>query len=136
MQSTRARLFARELEAHLPVHVDRVLLRELAAVGRRAKRIARWARRRHELLPPSRGGAALERRGIPVIALLAEAHLETLHQLRPAAAEDTRRRRSAEPETAHNLEHSIANASLPNIVLAGASRPPGRRSPAWCGAST
>ena len=27
---------------------------------------------------------------------------------------------AAEPETAHNLEHSIANAGLPNIVLVGA----------------
>jgi hypothetical protein len=29
---------------------------------------------------------------------------------------------SAEPETAHNLEHSIANAGLPNVVLVGACR--------------
>src|SRR6267142_2461829 len=34
--------FARELEAHLPVHVDRVLLGELATLARRAKRAGRW----------------------------------------------------------------------------------------------
>jgi hypothetical protein len=54
--------------------------------------------------------------GVPVVALLAEVHLETLHrlaQLRPGTRVGVV---SAERETAHNLEHSIANAALPNIA--------------------
>ena len=63
----------------------------------------------------------LSRRGIPAIALLAEAHLETLHALAQLPPGTRVGVASAEPETAHNLEHSIANASLPNITLVGAS---------------
>jgi len=113
--------FARELEAHLPVHVDRVLLRELATVTRRAKRVAGWrvAVTSFGHLPEVE--RLLNGRGIPVIALLAEAHLETLHRLAQLPPKTRVGVAAAEAETAHNLEHSIANAGLPNIVLAGVS---------------
>ena len=113
--------FARALEAQLPVHVDRVLLRELATVGLRPKRVAGWrvAVTSFGHLPEVE--RLLNGRGIPVIALLAEAHLETLHRLAQLPPKTRVGVASAEPETAHNLEHSIANAGLPNIVLAGAS---------------
>jgi hypothetical protein len=62
----------------------------------------------------------LKGRGVPVIALLAEAHLETLHRLAQLPARTRVGVVSDAVETAHNLEHSIANAALPNIVLAGA----------------
>jgi GntR family transcriptional regulator len=113
--------FARALEAQLPVHVDRVLLRELETIGRRPKRVAGWrvAVTSFGHLPEVE--RRLSGRGIPVIALLAEAHLETLHRLAQLPPKTRVGVASAEPETAHNLEHSIANAGLPNIVLAGAS---------------
>jgi GntR family transcriptional regulator len=92
--------FARELSAQLPVRVDKVLLGELATIMRGTKRAGRW--------------------GVPVIALLAEAHLETLHRLAQLPAGTRVGVASAAAETAHNLEHSIANAGLPNITLIGA----------------
>ena len=58
----------------------------------------------------------LEGRGVPVVALLAEVHLETLHRLAQLPAGTRVGVVSAERETAHNLEHSIANAALPNIA--------------------
>jgi hypothetical protein len=54
--------------------------------------------------------------GVPVVALLAEVHLETLHRLAQLPSGTRVGVVSAEPETAHNLEHSIANAALPNIA--------------------
>jgi DNA-binding transcriptional regulator YhcF (GntR family) len=113
--------FARAIEAQLPVHVDRVLLRELATIARHPKRVAGWrvAVTSFGHLPEVE--RRLIGRGIPVIALLAEAHLETLHRLAQLPPKTRVGVASAEPETAHNLEHSIANAGLPNIVLAGAS---------------
>jgi hypothetical protein len=59
--------------------------------------------------------------GVPVIALLAEAHLETLHRLAQLPSGTRVGVASVAAETAHNLEHSIANAGLPNITLIGAS---------------
>jgi GntR family transcriptional regulator len=58
--------------------------------------------------------------GVPVVALLTEAHLETLHRLAQLPAGTRVGVASDAVETAHNLEHSIANAALPNIVLVGA----------------
>jgi len=113
--------FARELEAHLPVHVDRVLLRELPTVVRRGKRAARWRVAVTSFCHLPEVERRLNGRGIPVIALLAEAHLETLHGLAQLPPKTRVGVASAEPETAHNLEHSIANASLPNILMVGAS---------------
>jgi hypothetical protein len=54
-----------------------------------------------------------------VIALLAEAHLETLHRLAQFPSGTRVGVASTTIETAHNLEHSIANANLPNIALVG-----------------
>ena len=112
--------FARALEAHLPVRVDKVLLAGLARAVRRQKPAGRWGAAVTSFchLP------AVERRlrgmGIPVIALLAEAHLETLHRLAQLPSGTRVGVVSAAAETAHNLEHSIANAGLPNIALVGA----------------
>ena len=112
--------FAQALEAQLPVRVDKVSLADLASAVRDRK-------------PPGRWGAAVtsfchlpavERRvrgiGIPVIALLAEAHLETLQRLAQLPAGTRVGVVSAAAETAHNLARSIANAGLPNITLVGA----------------
>src|SRR5436190_5099334 len=111
--------FARELEAHLPVHVDRVLLGELATVARSAKRMARWRVAVTSFCHLPVVERHLNGGGIPVIALLAEAHLETLHSLAQLPPKTRVGVASTEPETAHNLEHSIANASLPNIAMVG-----------------
>ena len=67
-----------------------------------------------------RWNGCLAGKGVPVIALLAEAHLETLHRLAQLPAGTRVGVASAAVETAHNLEHSIANAGLPNITLVGA----------------
>jgi hypothetical protein len=54
--------------------------------------------------------------GVSVVAFLAEVHLETLHRLARLPAGTRVGVVSAGRETAHNLEHSIANAALPNIA--------------------
>jgi hypothetical protein len=54
--------------------------------------------------------------GVPVVALLAEVHLETLHHLAQLPSGTRVGVVSAERETAHNLQHSIVNAALPNIA--------------------
>jgi len=113
--------FARELEAHLPVRADKVRLGELAAAVRRRKPAGRWRAAVTSFFHLPEVERLLDGTGIPVIALLAEAHLETLHrlaQLRPGTRVGVV---SADLETAHNLEHSIVNAGLPNIALVGAS---------------
>jgi len=112
--------FARQLEAHLPVRVDQVLLGELAAVTRRQKQAGRWQAAVTSFCHLPEVERLLSGRGIPVIALLAEAHLETLHRLAQLPSGTRVGVASAAAETAHNLEHSIANAGLPNIVLVGA----------------
>ena len=114
--------FAGQLEAHLPVRADRVLLGELAKVARRPARAGRWRVAVTSFCHLPEVERLLNGRGIPVIALLAEAHLETLHALAQLPPGTRVGVASAEPETAHNLEHSIANASLPNITLVGTSR--------------
>ena len=112
--------FARQLEAHLPVRVDKVLLGELATVTRRQKQAGRWRAAVTSFCHLPEVERLLSGRGIPVIALLAEAHLETLHRLAQLPAGTRVGVASAAAETAHNLEHSIANAGLPNITLIGA----------------
>src|SRR5207247_2647351 len=98
----------------------KVLLSDLASAVRRQKPTRRWGVAVTSFchLP------AVERRlrgmGIPVIALLAEAHLETLQRLAQLSPGTRVGIVSAAVETAHNLEHSIANAGLPNIALVGA----------------
>ncbi len=112
--------FARELEAHLPVRVDKVRLGELAVAVRRTARAGRWKAGVTSFFHLPQVERLLGGTGIPVIALLAEVHLETLHRLAQLPRGTRVGVVSAEPETAHNLEHSIANAGLPNIVLVGA----------------
>lgn len=112
--------FAGQLEAHLPVRVDRVLLGELAAVARRQKPNGRWRAAVTSFCHFPEVERLLSGRGVPVIALLAEAHLETLHRLAQMPSGTRVGVVCAAAETAHNLEHSIANAGLPNIALVGA----------------
>ena len=112
--------FARQLEAHLPVRVDKVLLRDLAAVTRRQKQGGRWRAAVTSFCHLPQVERRLSGKGVPVIALLAEAHLETLHRLAQLPSGTRVGVASAAVETAHNLEHSIANAGLPNIALVGA----------------
>ncbi len=113
--------FARELEAHLPVRVDRVLLGDLATAVRHQKRARPWQAAVTSFCHLPEVERLLDGRGIPVIALLAEAHLETLHGLAQLPAGTRVGIAAAAADTAHNLEHSIANARLPNITLVGAS---------------
>jgi GntR family transcriptional regulator len=108
--------FARELEAQLPVRVDKVLLSQLAVAVRRRPRANGWEAAVTSFGHLPEVERRLDGRGIPVLALLAEAHLETLHRLSQLPAGTRVGVVSAEPETAHNLEHSIANAALPNIA--------------------
>jgi GntR family transcriptional regulator len=115
--------FAGQLEAHLPICVDKVLLGELAAVMRRQKQTARWRAAVTSFCHLREVERLLRGSGVPVIALLAEARLETLHRLARLPAGTRVGVASAAAETAHNLEHSIANAALPNIVLVGACPP-------------
>jgi DNA-binding transcriptional regulator YhcF (GntR family) len=112
--------FAGQLEAHLPVRVEKVLLGELVAVTRRQKQTGRWRAAVTSFCHLPEVQRRLSGRGIPVIALLAEAHLETLHRLAQMPSGTRVGVVSGAAETAHNLEHSIANARLPNIVLVGA----------------
>src|SRR5437870_3355270 len=112
--------FARQLEAHLPVRVDKVLLGELAAVTRRQKHAGRWRAAVTSFCHLPKVERLLSGHGVPVIALLAEAHLETLHRLAQLPSGTRVGVAAAAAETAHNLEHSIANAGLPNIALVGA----------------
>jgi DNA-binding transcriptional regulator YhcF (GntR family) len=112
--------FAGQLEAHLPVSVDKVLLGGLATVVRDQKRARRWRAAVTSFCHLPAVERLLSGRRVPVIALLAEAHLETLHAMAQLPAGTRVGVVSAEPETAHNLEHSIANAGLPNITLVGA----------------
>lgn len=113
---TELDFFARELEGQLPVHVDKVLLSELAEALRHRKRADHWRAAVTSFGHLPGVERLLEGRGVPVLALLAEAHLETLHRLAQLPSGTRVGVVSAEAETAHNLEHSIANAALPNIA--------------------
>jgi len=107
--------FGRELETHLPVRVDKVLLSHLeTAVRRRTAR--RWAAAVTSFGHLPEVERRLDGLGVPVIALLAEAHLETLHRLAQLPSGTRVGVVAATAETAHTLEHSIANAALPNIA--------------------
>jgi hypothetical protein len=113
--------FAGQLEAHFPIRVDKVLLGELTAITRRRTPAGRWRAAVTSFGHLPEVERVLRGRGVPVIALRAEAHLETLHRLAQLPAGTRVGVASDALETAHNLEHSIANAALPNIVLVGAS---------------
>src|SRR5213594_270152 len=111
--------FARQLEAHLPVRVDKVLLAELPAVTRRRKQAGRWRAAVTSFCHLPQVEQLLKGKRVPVIALLTEAHLETLHALAQFPSGTRVGVASTTAATAHNLEHSIANAGLPNITLVG-----------------
>jgi GntR family transcriptional regulator len=113
--------FARELEAHIPVHVDKVLLRDLATAVRRRKQAGWWGAGVTSFFHLPEVERRLAGLGVPVIALLAEVHLETLHRLAQFPAGTRVGVASDHAETAHNLEHSITRAGLPNVTLVGAS---------------
>ena len=113
--------FGRELEAHLPVRVDKVLLKDLATTVRRQTGANPWAAAVTSFGHLPEVERRLDGLGVPVVALLAEVHLETLHRLAQLPAGTRVGVVSAERETAHNLEHSIVNAALPNIARVEAS---------------
>src|SRR2546427_2840888 len=112
--------FARQLEAHLPVRVDKVLLGELATTVRRQKQTGRWRAAVTSFCQLPQEARLPSGKGDPVVALLAEAHLETLHRLAQFPSGTRVGVASAAVETAHNLEHSIANAAQPHLELVGA----------------
>ena len=108
--------FARELQAQLPVRVAKVLLEDLATTVRRQARPGHWAAAVTSFGHLPEVERRLEGLGVPVLALLAEAHLETLQRL----AQLPRGARvgviAAAVETTHTVAHSIAAAALPNIA--------------------
>ena len=108
--------FARELQVHLPVRVAKVLLKDLATTVRRQTGTHPWAAAVTSFGHLPEVERRLDGLGVPVVALLAEVHLETLHRLARLPAGTRVGVVSAGRETAHNLEHSIANAALPNIT--------------------
>jgi GntR family transcriptional regulator len=111
--------FAGELEATLPVRVDKVLLDDLAGAVRRGKPARRWRAAVTSFFHLPEVERRLAGSRVPVIALLAEARLETLRRLGQLPPGTRVGVASADHETAHNLEHSIVNAGLPNIALLG-----------------
>jgi GntR family transcriptional regulator len=113
--------FGGQLEGQLPVHVDKVLLRDLPTVARRPKQLRHWRAAATSFRHLPEVERLLHGAGIPVIALLAGPHLETLHRLAQLPPGTRVGVVSTAAEAAHNLEHSIANAGLPNITLAGNS---------------
>ena len=112
---------AQALEARLPVHLEKVLLGDLAAIVSRARRGGRW----RAVVTTFRHLREVEHlllwggRSIPVITLLAGSHLETLHQLARLPVGSRVGVAAATAEAADDLQHSIAGAGLPNIALAG-----------------
>ena len=112
--------FGKELEAHLPVRVDKVPLAELASAVRQRKPAGRWRAAVTSFFHVPEVERLLDGMGIPLVALLAEVSLETLHRLAQLPPGTRVGVVSDHSETAHNLEHSIANAGLPNIALIGA----------------
>src|SRR5256884_8067357 len=105
--------FARQLEAHLPVRVDKVLLGELAATVRRQRPAGRWRAAVTSFCHLPQVERLLSGRRIPVVALLAQTHLETPHRLAPLPSGTRGGGASAAVETAHNPEHSSANPRPP-----------------------
>jgi len=111
--------FAEELEAHLLVRVAKVLVGELGAFLQRRKSAAHWGAAVTSFFHLPEVERLLNGTGIPVIALLTEVHIETLHRLAQLPPGTRVGVASADVETTHNLEHSIVNAGLPNIALLG-----------------
>ncbi len=111
--------FAKELEAHLPVRVTKVLVDELGASVQRRKSGTRWGAAVTSFFHLPEVERLLKGTGVRVIALLTEVHIETLHRLAQFPPGTRVGVASADVETTHNLEHSIVNAGLPNIALLG-----------------
>jgi GntR family transcriptional regulator len=112
--------FARELEAQLPVRVDKVRLGDLATASRRRKPARRWGVAATSFFHLPAVERLLDGIGVPIVPLLAEAHLETLHRLGQLPPGTRVGVASDHPESTHNLEHSIISAGLPNIKFLGA----------------
>jgi DNA-binding transcriptional regulator YhcF (GntR family) len=112
--------FATQIEAQLPVHVDKVLPGDLPAAVRRQKGGNLWAAAVTSFFHLPEVERRLGGRKVPIIPVLAKAHLETLRRLAQLPAGTRVGVVSADAETAHNLEHSIVSAGLPNIALVGA----------------
>jgi DNA-binding transcriptional regulator YhcF (GntR family) len=112
---------AREIETQLPVRAEKVPLRELPAVVRRAKRTRRWAAAVTSFRHLSEVEWLLRGLAIPVVGLLAASHLDALHQLAQLPRGTRVGVVGDAAETAHALQQSIANGGLPNIVLVGAA---------------
>jgi GntR family transcriptional regulator len=108
--------FARELRAQLPVRVAKVLLKDLATAVRRQARPGDWAAAVTSFGHLPEVERRLKGLGVPVIALLAEAHLETLQHLAQLPRGTRVGVITAAVETMHSVEHSIAAAALPNIA--------------------
>jgi GntR family transcriptional regulator len=108
--------FGRELQAHLPVRVAKVLLKDLATTVHRRPRARRWAAAVTSFGHLPEVERRLEGLGVPVLALLAEAHLETLQRLAQRPPGTRVGVVSAAVDATHSLEHSIAAAALPNIA--------------------
>src|SRR5207237_10745058 len=105
---------ARPLEASRPARVDKVRLGARAAVTRRQKHPGRWRAAVTSFCHLPQVEQLLKGKGVPVIALLAEAHLETLHRLAQFPSGTRVGVASTPVESAHNLAQSIGNAGLPN----------------------
>jgi GntR family transcriptional regulator len=108
--------FARELQAQLPVRVAKVLLKDLATTVRRQARPGHWAAAVTSFGHLPEVERRLEGLGVPVLALLAEAHLETLQRLAQLPRGTRLGVIAAAVETTHTVEHSIVAAALPNIT--------------------
>lgn len=112
--------FANEIESHLPVQVDKVLLGDLPATRRR-KAAPPWAAAVTSFFHLPEVKRRVDDPRVPIIPLLANAHLATLHRLAQLPPGTRIGVIAADAETAHNLEYSIVSAGLPNIALVGAA---------------
>ncbi len=110
--------FARELEAHLPVRVSKILVGNLTS-SLQSGAFPRWGAAVTSFFHLPEVEQLLASIGVPVIALLTEVHIETLHRLAHLPSGTRVGVASADIETTHNLEHSIVNAGLPNIAFLG-----------------
>ena len=112
--------FADQLVANLPIQVDKVLPADLPAAVRMRKGTDPWAAAVTSFFHLPEVERLVGTWGVPIIPLLAKANLETLRRLAQLPLGTRVGVVSADPETAHNLEHSIVSAGLQNIALMGA----------------
>src|SRR2546427_229506 len=96
--------FARQLEAHLPVRVDKVLLGELATTVRRQRPAGRWRAAGTSFCQLPQEARLPSGKGDPVVALLGAAHLETPPRLAPPPSGTRAGAARAAVEAAHNPE--------------------------------